>query len=153
MRIYNGKTITKKYINQVLRTQDSTQVYRLVHHIYGKVTSEMVYNFVRENAPTQKVFNSAYNIAHNNKHDMTRLAAETTSNVFPKSRIIAYLKEQIKDTDSPYVKRPILGQTGLYFCSPLYGHRDYNKTRVCDIKGNERFCELVIRYADKFFNT
>ncbi len=66
--------------------------------------------------------------------------------------IVDYLKEQCSNPHSNYAKRPMLGYTHLYFCSPIYGHSDYNKWPALPIEGNERFCELVIKYADKFFN-
>lgn len=56
-----------------------------------------------------------------------------------------------EDPASPYAKRPMYGHTHPYFCSLVYGHQDYNKRRSIPIKGNERFCALVIAYADKFF--
>lgn len=68
-----------------------------------------------------------------------------------KQYIVEYLKKQCLDPESNYAKRPMLGYTHLYFCSPVYGHSDYNKWRALPIKGNERFCELVIKYADRFF--
>ena len=34
-----------------------------------------------------------------------------------------------------YTKVPLFGFHHLYFCSPSYGHRDYNKVRTCVLNG------------------
>ena len=69
--------------------------------------------------------------------------------------LVNYVKRQCaKACDAyeyDYAKRPMLGKTHLYFCSPVYGHDDYNKVRSIPIAGNERFCELLIKYANKYF--
>lgn len=88
------------------------------------------------------------------RSDVEEAAAHSKHGVFEplkKQYIVEYLKEQCLDPASNYAKRPMLGHTHLYFCSPVYGHSDYNKWCALPIKGNERFCELVIKYADKFF--
>lgn len=159
MRTFNGKNITKKHITQVLRSQDSTQIYRLYHLLFGgKVSASDVYTFVKTNAPSQRVYRAAYRIAYNNKHQEEHLLIEREClhrHGFYMgdryTRIVNYLKEQCQDPRSNYAKRPMYGHTHLYFCSPVYGHSDYNKWRAIPIQGNEAFCAAVIRYADKFF--
>lgn len=61
------------------------------------------------------------------------------------------LKRNIKDGLNNYTKVPVLGYTNLYFVSPYYGHRDYNKWCALPIKGNEKFCETLIKVAKKHF--
>lgn len=159
MRTYNGKNITKKHVAQVLRTQDSTKIYRLVHILYGgKVTSNAVYKFIEEYAPSNRVRNNAYSIAYNSKHRDQRIRIEEECirrhGMFRgdiKTEIVKFLKKQCQDPGSNYAKRPMYGHTHLYFCSPVYGHRDYNKWSAIPIQGNESFCAAVIRYADQFF--
>lgn len=88
------------------------------------------------------------------RSDVEEAAAHSKHGVYEPLRkryIVEYLKEQCLDPDSNYAKRPMLGHTHLYFCSPVYGHSDYNKWRALPIEGNERFCELAIKYADRFF--
>ena len=68
-----------------------------------------------------------------------------------KYHIISYFKEQMIHPKSPYAKIPMYGHTHLYFCSPDYGHFDYNKWCACKIKGNERFCETLIKIAAKIW--
>lgn len=61
------------------------------------------------------------------------------------------LKRNIRDGLTKYTKVPVLGYTHLYFVSPYYGHSDYNKWCALPIKGNEKFCETLIKLAKKYF--
>ena len=61
------------------------------------------------------------------------------------------LKRNIKAGINNYTKVPVLGYTHLYFVSPYYGHSDYNKWCALPIKGNEKFCETLIKLAKKYF--
>jgi hypothetical protein len=52
--------------------------------------------------------------------------------------------------DSPYFKVMIEGATGIYLASPVYGHGDYNKTRLFDkternLKLMQLFNKIVTR--------
>ena len=160
MKTYNGKSITKKAIKAVLRTQDPTAIYRLYHQLYGIIPDRMhVYHFIRNYAPSMKVYRKAYWLTFPNKHAMERHDIETAcirKHGFWKGNerkhVVDMLKRECQDVTSNYAKRPMMGHTGLYFCSPVYGHQDYNKRRMMDVKGNERFCELVIKYGDKHFS-
>lgn len=151
--------VSKKVIAATLRTMDSTKIYALFAHIHGWVPERRdVYDFIRNNAPSMKVYRKAYYLTWPNKHALDRNDVETAcirKHGFWKGdarkQVVDKLKRECQDVTSPYAKRPMLGHTGLYFCSPVYGHQDYNKARMIDIKGNERFCELVIKYGDKFF--
>ena len=159
MKTYNGKTISKKNIETILRTQDATQIFRLFHQIHGMIPARSdVYHFIRNYAPSMRVYRQAYRLAYSNKHSEERLQIEIAClkrHGFYKGnarqQVVDALKRECQDVTSNYAKRPMMGHTHLYFCSPVYGHSDYNKRRMIAIEGNERFCELVIRYADKFF--
>lgn len=49
-----------------------------------------------------------------------------------------------------YVKVPMYGRTQLYFCSPIYGHKDYNKFSCgLKIEGNEKFINKLIDISKK----
>ena len=152
------RKVSKKEIQKVLRTLDTTQIFAMYHRIYGNVTRKGVYDFIRKYAPSQRVCRNAYDIAYSNKNERKRARYEYKSllrNGFfhgnQRKEVVDKLKEECQDPTSNYAKRPMLGHTHLYFCSPIYGHSDYNKCRMIPIEGNERFCELVIKYADKFF--
>lgn len=160
MKTFNGKSISKKAIGNVLRTMDATKIYNLYRQVTGeKPDHNKVWRFIEEYAPTKRIKKRAYwfCMGIRNKHEMERIKVDDYNfhngrrNVFQRAYIVDYLKKQCLNPESNYAKRPMLGFTGLYFCSPAYGHSDYNKWRACDIKGNEDFCEAVIRYANKYF--
>lgn len=147
----NNSQVSKKEIINTLRTLDSTRIFSLYKKIYGEINRSGIYKFIQEYAPSQSIAMKAYDLAYPTKHDNVRIMCETGNTIFKLNYIVEYLKEQLKDTKSNYAKRPMLGHTNLYFCSPSYGHSDYNKWRALPIAGNERFCEILIKYADKHF--
>ena len=162
MKTYNGKSISKKHIVQVLRSMNTTEIFRLYHQIYGgKVTEKDIYTFIDEfitaHRTYRKICSAVFNTLHHYKHiddsqvlDQSRKAcAFTEKNA--KHLAVQALREEIARGLDGYTKRPIMGFTHLYFASPFYGHRDYNKWRSVEIKGNERFCEVMCRLADKYF--
>ena len=64
---------------------------------------------------------------------------------------IAYLtvKDRSKPENGSYQKVAMYGNTWLYLCSPIYGHSDYNKSRLLPIKGHEKECEWLIKVSEK----
>ena len=48
-----------------------------------------------------------------------------------------------------YQKIVMYGYEWLYLCSPEYGHRDYNKSRLMPIKGNERECAFLMKVSQR----
>lgn len=155
MKTYNGKNITKKYIVKVLRSMNTTEIFRLYHQIYGgKVEKSGVYRFIQQYAPSKRVCVAAYRLANPIKQreaweEARKALAFQKAN--EKHIAIECLRENIARGLDGYTKRPIMGHTHLYFASPVYGHSDYNKWRSVEIKGNERFCEVICRLADKYF--
>lgn len=153
-----AKRITKKEIQAVLRSLDATAIYRLYHKLYGTVSKSGVYDFIKQNAPSKRVIKFAIAALGAASHNVKRRVID--SEVIRRSgeyhgndliELVDYVKWQCADAGSAYAKRPMLGRTYLYFCSPIYGHDDYNKVREIPIAGNERLCELLIKYADKYF--
>ncbi len=157
MKTFNGNTISKKNIQSVLRTMDATKIFRLVHIIYGgKVERKQVFDFIKEFAPSDKVAREAYKIAYSGKNDVTKgvgyfAKAIAFQQANHKHIAIQCLRENIARGLDSYTKRPIMGHTHLYFASPVYQHSDYTKWRSLEIKGIERFCEVICRLADKYF--
>ena len=159
MKTFDNKTISKKEIERTLRSMDSTKIFALYHRICRIIPDRMhVYHFIRNYAPSQRVYRAAYKLAYSNKHAFRRNDIDTEcvkrhgfyhGNL--RQQVVDALKRECQNVTSNYAKRPMMGHTWLYFCSPVYGHSDYNKARMIPIKGNERFCELVIKYSDKFF--
>lgn len=151
----SNKKITKKHITEVLRSRDLTQIYQLVHIINGgKINSRDVIHFVHEHTPSDKVWDDIWRRIHcapNREEKYRNFRREVEFNDANRIHIaVQRLREEIARGIDNYTKRPILGITHLYFCSPVYGHRDYNKRQSVVIKRNERFCELMVRLADKY---
>lgn len=169
------KRITKKEIYRTLRTYNTTKICKLYKQIHGGVPTLVrggigysykaldggkVYEWASEYATSAKMDRALYaNLSIASHH--WRYSHYDEPYIYcehgyyeptQKMAIVNYLKEQCADPTSNYAKRPMLGYTHLYFCSPVYGHSDYNKWRALPIEGNERFCEIVIKYADKFFS-
>ena len=147
----NNSKVSKKEIINTLRTLDSTRIFSLYKKIYGEINRSGICKFIREYAPSQSIAMKAYDLAYPTKHDNVRIMCETGNIIFKLNYIVEYLKEQLKDTKSNYAKRPMLSKNNLYFCSPIYGFSDYNHWCALPIEGNERFCEVIVKYADKYF--
>lgn len=103
--------------------------------------------FARSNKQYKRVKNLLYG-AHT-KHG--RCIYEYDQYFGRRWQCVEELKRNIRDGLNNYTKVPVLGYTHLYFVSPYYGHRDYNKWCALPIKGNERFCETLIKLAKKYF--
>lgn len=69
-----------------------------------------------------------------------------------KSNALHMIKRLIKEEITPYTKIAMYGHTHLYFCSPIYKHKDYNKIQCCKIEGNEKLCEKIIELSNKIYN-
>lgn len=76
----------------------------------------------------------------------------TTANDYILSNLRkAYLsiKEWSKPEHGNYQKVAMYGNTWLYLCSPIFGHKDYNKSRLLEIKGHEKQCEWLINVSKR----
>lgn len=112
MKTYDNKNVTKKHITAVLRTMDSTQIFRLYHIIYGgKVEKLKVYNFIEEFAPTNKVADAAYCLAYIGKQvDMARVDVEvlngfTFSQENARHLVMQQFREELRRGFDNYSKR------------------------------------------------
>lgn len=157
MKTFNGKNITKKEIQNVLRTMNATKIFRLHKIMFGNVDRWSISDFIFNYAPTEKVSRAAWKIAYNNSNAIKRSDYEIISCRLhgrytgkDLKQAVDAVKEYIADPCNPYAKKPMMGFTHLYFCSPAYGHQDYNKWRSIEIKGNEKFCETICKLADKY---
>ena len=168
------KKISKKEIIKTLRTYDTTKICKLYKKIFGMVPVETrsngtwsfncldggkVYYWAKDFATSRKMDRRLYyslcRSSHHWKYPFDAMDAVYSKHGYYQPTLKQYIVQELlrncTDPASNYAKRPVYGHTHLYFCSPAHGHADYNKWRAIPIKGNERFCELVIKYADRFF--
>lgn len=154
------KKFTKKYIQSIIRTEDRTQIFRLYVQIYGNTVEKRllgyrVAHFIMEYAPTKRIARRSDAIALPNHYpkwysDWYR-KYEEFNRVNPKHIVMNYLRYQMSMPFDSHTKLPLMGHTHLYFASPYYGHRDYNKSQSITIAGNERFCELICRVGQRYY--
>lgn len=157
------KKFTKKYIQSVIRTEDRTKIYRLYVLMNGNENAKDKYMFrysvalfIAEYAPTKKIARRSNKIAVPTypswKSDLyiNRNKFEREN---PKHIAMDYLRFQMSLPFDSHTKLPLMGKTHLYFASPYYGHKDYNKSQFLPIEGNERFCELICRVGQRFYES
>lgn len=141
---------TKKDIQAVLRTLDRTAIFRMYKNIYGEISRNGIYDFIHEYAPNNRIYKKAYELAYGGLGSRNH-STHGTFEPLPLQRVVEVLVSNCKNADSPYSKMPMMGHTHLYFCHRAWGHSDYNKWCALPINGNERFCEAVIKYAQRYF--
>ena len=114
MKTYNGKNISIKQIQKVLRTMDKTQIFRIYFQICGYVDRSDLFHFILTYAPSKRVRNAAYGIAYktyNLQHseDESRKYLEfIEANKY--QRAVREFKNEVLHIGTPYTKRPIMGQ-------------------------------------------
>ena len=153
MKTNNKRTMSKKDIRRILMTEDSTQIYRAYFQITGNRPSRIdVCDFIKEYAPNKSIARKAFSIAFSgiNRHAGEYNGCHDFMNKNRLHNAIDELRRNISRGNDNYTKRPIMGRTHLYLASPVYGHGDYNKKILMRIEGNERFCELICRVADRY---
>lgn len=152
---------TKTAFRAALKANDQTEVWRLVSlEIGSKPTRTQVYNAVVELSTTSELttMRRARKMAYGEgaKKRMAQNACIASwakrggmRQYNQRTEALAMLRRLLTETPSNYTKVPMMGHTHLYFCSPSYGHADYNKVRTCAIEGNEAFCEKVCEIAKR----
>lgn len=167
------KRITKKEIVNTLRTYNPTRICALYKRVYGCVPMKedaayhftyldgyKIYQWAEQYATgirmDRRLYHLLCRVSHHwnySAYDMCYVYSKHGEyEPLPKQRVVEFLVRQCQNPTSNYAKRPMMGYTNLYFCSPAYGHKDYNKWCALPIAGNERFCETVIKYANRYFS-
>lgn len=141
------KRFTKKAFRQALKSSDQTQVWYLCSLKLGKTpTQAEVYDLIKEIANTYRDSNKAYWLAYeslrNNKVESEVNDGWCRRGGYRQYGIRHYrqvaldmLRRLASEPISSYTKVPMFGMRHLYFCSPSYGHKDYNKVRTCLLNG------------------
>ena len=154
---------TKKAFRSALKDNDQTKVWHLCAVKLGRTpTQKEVYDLIKEVASTIRDDRKAYSMAYDSQRKQRNLAAETMSwykrgaygqygDSHYRHEALIMLRRLLTEDHGNYTKVPMLGHSRLYFCSPVYGHSDYNKVRTCSIEGNETFCNKVVALGERIF--
>jgi hypothetical protein len=135
IKIYKmKKKITKKEIHSILTNGTKTEIHKLVHIIGLDANNKsIVFNFIRDNAKTQKILNRAYCTSYGRNHtkQIRNNSINERSTYFREyiSSAIRFAKQQKNDGGwGNYSKILFIGDRNIYWCHPGYGHSDYNKS-------------------------
>ena len=152
---------TKKAFRAALKANDQTKIWHLTAVKFGRTpTRNEVYDLIKVLASTIRDERKAYFMAYNSQRKQRIYAAETMAwykrcaygqygDSHYRTVALEMLRELHDENHGNYTKVPMLGHTRLYFCSPVYGHADYNKVRTCNIEGNEKFCNKVVELGER----
>ena len=142
------KAITKKQIQKVLKTFHRTQIFNIAKKCGVDVSKRhLVLEFVQSNAPTLKIYKSAYSIAYFSHKKNRDFYFGETGNETPIIRAIRHALYEKKQGSSNYSKKLIIGNKNIYWASPCYGHADYNKSIAFEnTEKNRRVASLINRY-------
>lgn len=145
--------ITKKTIATELKSLDITRTYRIAKICGVNLKNKMyLYNWIKINAPTEKVKNKAYEIAfESDRKKMVKKGLFIPSK--PQNRVlktISHAKVEMTEKRGRYSKILIFGNTNIYWASPIYQHSDYNKSIAMPrTTKNEKLSNLINRILIK----
>ena len=154
---------TVKAFRAALKANDQTLVWKLAaRSIRHTPDRKDVYELIKKHSNTIRDSKKAYSMAYKSQRKQRFEAAELMAwykrgaygqygDSHYRTVAIAMLRRLASENVSSYTKVPMLGHTRLYFCSPSYGHSDYNKVRTCNIEGNETFVNKVIDLGERIF--
>lgn len=147
--------VTKKQIREAINTMNVANLHKFAH-----LLGENVYHLIESSNASYKARTNAEYAVWDSTHERQRLIADCRRKsdndaailMERKHKILEYLKEMISREHDSYTKVAMLGHTQLYFCSPAYGHKDYNKWSTgLKIEGNEKFINKVIAISNRAF--
>lgn len=149
---------TKKAFRAALKANDQTEVWHLTAVKLGRKPERLeVLHLVEELATTNRDYKKAWAVALRDNDCRRGAFADAIflkrggfrqyDDSHYRSVALQMLRRLLTEKPSNYTKVPMMGHTHLYFCSPSYGHADYNKVCTCRIDGNENFCEKVCEIA------
>ena len=153
---------TKKAFRAAIKANNQTEVWHLTAVKFGRTpTRNEVYDLIKEVASTIRDERKAYSMSYNSQRKQRNEAAEIMAwskrgaygqygDSHYRAVALIMLRRLLTEDHSNYTKVPIIGHTHLYFCSPSYGHADYNKICTCSIEGNEEFVNKIVKIGEKF---
>ncbi len=157
------KQLTNKQIQEVLRTENPTEIFRACKIVTGSAKSGDVFDFIERFAPTRRVCGMACQLAYSprsSRNDYKK--AVDWRKEFGKEQAfkganirqiaVALLRKEMAQPLTDYTKLPMITSSGiLAFASPAYRERDYNWRYIMPYKGNERFCDLLCNVGEEYF--
>ena len=147
--------VTKTQVREAINTMNVENL-----HKYAHILNVDVNDLIAQSKVSRQAKFNAQCAVWDNSHQHRRIIEECRRKsdndqaivMERKHEILAYLKEMITRGFDNYTKVAMLGHTQLYFCSPAYGHKDYNKWSTgLKIEGNEKFINKVISLSNRVF--
>lgn len=163
-RLVRTMKFTKKEMRKAIKENNQTKVWKLCALKLGRTpTKSEVCKLVDEIADTELGRKKAFDLAFNSfRKRVFSIAMDWAfirrggyaqfGDSHYRLKAISMLKRLNDEPLSSYTKIPIFGANTLYFCSPSYGMKDYNKVRCCDIERNRKFCEKVLEIGNAIYN-
>jgi len=135
--------ITKKTIQEILRTSDLTKIYSVAKKSGVDISNKMnLFRFIEKYAPTKKIYDNAYQLVFVNKKFFDRPSKESKI-----LRAIKYAKFQKSQGKTNYSKVLIIGNSNIYWASPAFEHQDYNKSvAFANCEKNREIAEKINKY-------
>lgn len=136
---------TKWAIRAAIKRDDQAEVWHLAAIKYGHTpTGKEVCRLVEEVADTTTANHKAYKLAY------TSMRKEATARAMElawfkrggyrqydihhgRAAALKMLRRLLEEPVTAYTKVPVLGASHLYFVSPVYMGRDYNKVTTCAV--------------------
>lgn len=171
------KTGIVRKLKQIYREHDRTGLFRLYHEITGErgnphncnyAMTKLFEGYCTSGKMRRAVdrmcdtINAKY--IRNERYD--RVAREFygevpkpgAEEVARRGRAVALkmLRRLAEEDLTRYSKVAMFGRTHLYFCSPAYGHRDYNKVCACPLGSGDgdpltAWCDRVVKLSDRIY--
>ena len=154
---------TVKAFRAALKANDQTLVWKLAARSLRHTPDRKdVYELIKKHSNTIRDSKKAYSMAYDSQRKQRIKAAETLAwykrggygqygDSHYRTVALEMLRELHDENHGNYTKVPMRGHTRLYFCSPVYGHADYNKVKTCNIEGNEEFCAKILDLGERIF--
>lgn len=121
---------TKKAVQEILRSGNRTQIFKVAKLKGLDVKNRsIVCDFIRHFAPNEKIRKKASKLAYYQNCQYSD-CNKGKNNLSPSLKAFDYAKIQKKEGKSSYSKILIEGNMNIYWASPDYLHRDYNKHKA-----------------------
>lgn len=136
--------VTKSAIVKALRTQNTTEIFKIAKKAGVNVLKKGdVFKFIQEYAPSDKVYRNAYSLSYGSAFFKEQRARSTSINM-PVSKAIQFAKQEKKEGTTNYSKILVIGNSNIYWASPVYKHKDYNKSIAFENTEKNRNVAAVI---------